>query len=112
MSTVKGMGFMMANKLQKYLEERVKNDAKIALLKERNGELDRKIAELESLEIRALLRTENITLDELIALARSRKEGNVPSYHADEPDEMMDDDSNEKEKEFTEDEEENDDDYE
>lgn len=100
----------MATKIQKYLEEREKNAAKIALLKERNGELDRKIVEIESLEIRTLLRSENITLDELIALARSRKEGNVPTYPADEPYEMMDDDLNEKQKEYTEDEEENDDD--
>lgn len=74
----------MINKMQKYREERDRNTAKMARLKERNDELDRKIAEAENMEIRALLHSENITLDELVALARSLRESRQPAYPAEE----------------------------
>ena len=71
----------MKSKMEKYRDEREKNAAKIASLKERNGDLDRRIAEVETLEIRALMRSQNLTLDDLVALARARKESNeVPSF--------------------------------
>lgn len=68
----------MTNKLQKYREERERNTSKIALLTERNASLDQKIAELENLEIRAVLRSENVTVDQLIAMFRSLRQGQNP----------------------------------
>ena len=65
----------MDNKTQRYHDERDRNLEKIAALKARNDALDRKIMETENLEIRAVMRSENITLDELISFARSMRAG-------------------------------------
>ena len=71
----------MKNKIQKFQEELDRNDAKMTALKERNRELEQKISEAETLEIRALLRSEKLSMDDLIALARSRKENQeLPSF--------------------------------
>lgn len=68
----------MDNKTQRYRDERERNLEKIAALKSRNDALDRKIMETENLEIRAVMRSENITLEELIAFARSIRTGQNP----------------------------------
>jgi hypothetical protein len=64
----------MNNKIQKYRDELEKIDAKMAALKERGKALEQKIREAETLEICALMRSENLTMSELISLARSKKE--------------------------------------
>jgi len=85
----------MKNKVQKYQEELDKNGAKIAALKERNRELEQKIREEETLEICALMRSEKLTMEDLVALARSRKENQgLPSFtgrQADAADDTPDD---------------------
>lgn len=68
----------MDNKTQRYRDERERNLEKIAALKSRNDALDRKIMETENLEIRAVMRSENITLEELISFARSIRTGQNP----------------------------------
>ena len=75
----------MNNKIQKYREEHEKNAGNIARLQERNKTLDRKIMEEENLEIRAAMRSENITITELMAYVRSMREPQRPSYQRDEP---------------------------
>ncbi len=112
----------MDNKVQKYREELEKNEAKMSALKERGKMLEQKIREAESIEICALMRSENISMAELVALARSRKEGQVfPSImdrQADATDEdtdkeqdiAMDQDTYVKRKEYMDDEEEEDED--
>ena len=62
----------MNNKVQKYREELEKIETKITALKERGKALEQKIREAETLEICALMRSENLSMSELIALARSR----------------------------------------
>jgi len=85
----------MKNKVQKYQEELEKNEAKMTALKERGRELEQKIREAETLEICALMRSEKLTVEDLIVLARSRKENQgLPSFAgslADEPDDETDD---------------------
>lgn len=63
----------MNKKIQKLREEQERNEAKITALKERNKDIERKVAEEENIEIRAVLRSHNITLDELIALASAKQ---------------------------------------
>ena len=71
----------MINKVQKYQEELEKNGTKMAALKERSRELEQKIREAETLEIYALMRSEKLTMEDLITLARSRKENQgLPSF--------------------------------
>ena len=62
----------MNNKVQKYREELEKIETKITALKERGKALEQKIREAETLEICALMRSENLSMSELITLARSR----------------------------------------
>ena len=81
----------MNNKVQKYQEELEKNGARIAALKERNRELEQKIREAETMEIFALMRSEKITKEELIALARSRKENHGLPMFPDRQANTMDD---------------------
>lgn len=64
----------MTNKIQKYQAEKQKNNAKIAELQGRNRELDRLIAEAENTEIVALMRSENISLDEFTSFIRAFRE--------------------------------------
>lgn len=64
---------MRTEKLEKYREERNRQLEKLAYIQERVKELDRKIAEGESLEIRALMKTENMTLNDLTTLVRQMR---------------------------------------
>ena len=61
---------MEKSKLEKYREERARHLEKIADLQKRVRALDQRIMENESMEIRALMRSENVTLEELTALVR------------------------------------------
>ena len=61
---------MEKSKLEKYREERARHLEKIADLQKRVRALDQRIMENESMEIRALMRSENETLEELTALVR------------------------------------------
>ncbi len=70
----------MNSKLEKYTEERDKITAKIAVLEERRKVLDGKIIESETLEIRALMKTEKMTLTDLMALVRSMQEQHRTPY--------------------------------
>ena len=65
---------MKTERLQKYREEREKNAAKITGLQERNRELDQKILEAENLEIRSLLESQRMTVDDLARLLQSLRE--------------------------------------
>lgn len=72
---------MKNSKIQKFQEELEKNEAKMAALKGRGRELEQKIREAETLEIFALMRNEKLTMDDLLVLARSRKENDeLPSF--------------------------------
>ena len=53
---------MRSERLEKYREERRRYLAKLDYIQARIKELDQKIMEGENLEIRALMRTENMTL--------------------------------------------------
>ena len=55
----------MNPKLEKYRIERDKNANRILKLQERNEQLDKQIAELESLELHALLRGANMSYQDL-----------------------------------------------
>jgi hypothetical protein len=106
----------MNNKIQKYREELEKIEAKMTVLKERGKALELKIKEAETLEICALMQSENLTMNELIALARSRKDGQGPSFIADrqadgDQEKPGDDEAAPKRKDYTE-EDEDDEDYE
>ena len=59
---------MEKSKLEKYREERARHLEKIADLQKRVRALDQRIMENESMEIRALMRSENVTLEELTAV--------------------------------------------
>ena len=61
-------------KLEKYREERGRYLEKIASYQKRVRALDQKIMEGENLEIRALMKGENVTLEELTALVRQMQE--------------------------------------
>ena len=64
----------MQNKLKKYIEERNKIAARMAALEERQKALDAKIMEAENLEIRAMMRSKNLSLAELMELVRAMQE--------------------------------------
>lgn len=70
----------MPNKLEQYAMERDKIAAKIAVLEERRKVLDGKIMETENLEIRAMMRSENLTLPELMELVRTMQEKHRTPY--------------------------------
>ena len=70
----------MPNKLEQYTKERDKIAAKIAVLEERRKVLDGKIMETENLEIRAMMRSENLTLPELMELVRTMQEKHRTPY--------------------------------
>lgn len=61
-------------KLEKYREERGRYLEKIASYQKRVRALDQKIMEGENLEIRALMKGEDVTLEELTALVRQMQE--------------------------------------
>ena len=70
----------MQNKLKKYTEERNKIIARMAILEERRKVLDGKIMEAENLEIRAMMRSENLSLSELMKLVRTIQEKHRTPY--------------------------------
>ena len=72
----------MQNKLKKYTEERNKIAARMAVLEERCKALDAKIMEAENLEIRAMMRSENLSLSELMELVRTLQEKHRTPYAA------------------------------
>lgn len=110
----------MNNKIQKYREELEKIEAKVTALKERGKALEQKIREAETLEICALMRNENLSMSELIALARSRTENrevsDILGNQADAADAdddrytAMDQDADTKRRQYEEDEDEEDED--
>ena len=65
---------MRTEKLERYREERRKYLTKLDYIQTRIKELDGKIMECENLEIRALMKTENMTLADLLALVREMQE--------------------------------------
>ena len=74
---------MRTDKLERYRAERSKCLAKLEMLQARVKELDQKIVECENLEIRALMRTESMSLADLMALVRDmqqRRRASLPSY--------------------------------
>ena len=71
---------MRSERLEKYREERRRYLAKLDSIQARIKELDQKIMEGENLEIRALMRTENMTLSDLMALVRKMQERRRASY--------------------------------
>ena len=72
----------MNTKLEKYTEERRKIIFRIAALEERRKALDAKIMEAENLEIRAMMRSENLSLSELMGLVRALQENHRAPYAA------------------------------
>lgn len=64
----------MNSKLEKFTDERNKIIARMAILEERRKVLDGKIMEAENLEIRAMMRSENLSLSELMELVRAMQE--------------------------------------
>lgn len=72
----------MQNKLKKYTEERNKIAARMAVLEERRKALDAKIMEAENLEIRAMMRSENLSLSELMELVRTMQKKHRAPYAA------------------------------
>ena len=70
-------------KLEKYNEERRKITEKLDRLQARAKELDGKIMEAENLEIRALMKTEKMTLSDLMALVRTMQERHRTPYSVD-----------------------------
>lgn len=77
---------MNTEKLQRYRDERKRYLDKIAAYQERVKALEQKIVEGENLEIRAMMRDENISLDELMALVKTMQErrraqaASIPAY--------------------------------
>lgn len=73
---------MEKTKLDKYREERARHLAKIAAYQKRVRALEQKIMEGENLEIRALMKEESLTLEELMAMVKrmqeQRRDGNKP----------------------------------
>ena len=61
----------MNNKITKLRAERSKNEEKIAVLRSRNGEIDRQITELENLDIVGMVRSLGLTPEQLAALLQT-----------------------------------------
>lgn len=64
----------MNNKLDKYRSERDKFLEKAAAFQARAKAFDQKVVEGENLEIRAMMKDEHLTLDELMELVRQMQE--------------------------------------
>ncbi len=67
----------MNPRIQKLRDERTKNREKIARLEKRNEELNKKITELENLDIIDMVRTVNVSPEELNALLEKIKSGPI-----------------------------------
>lgn len=91
----------MNSKLEKFTDERNKIIARMAILEERRKVLDGKIMEAENLEIRAMMRSENLSLSELMKLVRTMQEKHRTPYAPT----KEDDDTADEDKEETNDEE-------
>lgn len=65
---------MEKSRLEKYREERARHLTKIAAYQKRVRALDQKIMEGENLEIRALMKEESLTLEELMAMVKRMQE--------------------------------------
>ncbi len=63
----------MNPKIQKLRTERDKNEAKIAALRARNGEIDQQVTELENLDIVGMVRSLGMTPEQLAALLDGSK---------------------------------------
>lgn len=61
----------MNSKISKLKDEKQKNDNKIAELQERNREIDKKIREYENTDIIGLVRSCDLSIDELAELLNS-----------------------------------------
>lgn len=70
----------MTSKLEKLRAERRKNSSKITTLQARNVELDQKITELENIEIVGLVRSMNLTPEQLAVLLQGGGTGEVDSH--------------------------------
>lgn len=70
----------MTSKLEKLRAERRKNSSKITTLQTRNAELDQKITELENIEIVGLVRSMNLTPEQLAVLLQGGGAGEVDSH--------------------------------
>lgn len=64
----------MTNKVQKYRAEKEKISAKISALQSRSRELHRLITEAENTEIVALMRSENISLEDFTTFMQAFRE--------------------------------------
>jgi len=62
----------MNPRLQKYIARRERNANRITTLQDDNAKLDKKIAELENLELHGLLRGANMTYQDLAALIQAQ----------------------------------------
>mgnify|MGYP004550934359 CR=1 FL=1 len=71
---------MRTEKLERYREERRRYLAKLDSIQAHIKELDRKITECENLEIRALMKTESMTLADLMAMVREMQEQRRAPY--------------------------------
>lgn len=75
----------MNPKLQKYAVERERNAKRITALQDRNAKLDKKIAELENLELHGLLRGANMTYQDLAAYIQAQAgQGALPEMKREE----------------------------
>ena len=70
----------MNPKLNKMRAEREKNERKIAVCRSRNAELDKKITELENLEIVGMVRSMGMTPEELAALIHAPDDEEVDNH--------------------------------
>ena len=62
----------MNPKLQKYIAQRERNANRITVLQGQNTVLDKKIAELERLELQSMLRGANMTYQDLTAYIQAK----------------------------------------
>jgi len=62
----------MNPKLQKYIAQRERNANRITALQDQNAKLDKKITELQNLELHGLLRGANMTYQDLTAYIEAK----------------------------------------
>ena len=83
---------MKNNKVEAYQKELERNNAKKAAINERNRKLEQMIREAETMAIFALMQAENLSMDGLYDLVRSRKEdGGLPPFTGKQADAADDD---------------------
>jgi hypothetical protein len=74
----------MNPKLQKYIAQRERNANRITTLQGCNVVLDKKIAEMERLELQSMLRGANMTYQDLTAFIQAKADQDVVSEQAQE----------------------------